>query len=142
VDDLFSMLGLLALGASPCAVVYAGFSYFRTKDFIARSVEVGGEVVRLERSKYRDKYGYTYAPVFSFTAEDGKDHEVTSKVSSSPAGFAVGDAVRVRYDPANPADARIHTVLQTWGTTIIAGFGGIFLLVWGCAARGYFRVHS
>lgn len=120
LDSVFAVAG-------PCAAVYSVVSFVRTRSFILRSVEVDGEVVRLERSKDRGRYGYTYAPVFSFTAADGASYTVTSDVGSSPPGFDVGDRVRVRYEPAYPSSARIHMFFQTWGGVVIyAGVGVLF----------------
>ena len=93
LNDLFLVVG-------PCAVVYSIVSTVKTEAFIRRCIEVNGEVIRLERSKNRGRYGYTYAPVFTFTTMEGVTHTVTSDVGSSPAGFDEGDPVRVRYDPS------------------------------------------
>jgi hypothetical protein len=124
------MIEWLLLCIGPCLLVYSVVAFFRTRNFIRCSTEVNGEVIRLERSKDCDRYGYTYAPVFSFTAEDGKEYTVTSDVSSSPPDFSVGEAVRVRYDPPNPEGARIHTFFQTWGSVVIPSLAGaIFVLV-------------
>lgn len=57
LDYVFLVVGL-------CAVVYSIVSMVQTGAFIRRSIEVNGEVIRLERSKDRGRYGYTYAPVF------------------------------------------------------------------------------
>jgi hypothetical protein len=131
VDQIWRILGFVALCASPCSIIYSVISFFRTRSFLLRSVEVDGEVVRLERSKDRDRYGYTYAPVFAFTAADGKSYTVTSDAGSSPPGFAEGESVKVRYEPENPENARIHTLFQTWGAALMGAFGGVFCLIWG-----------
>jgi Protein of unknown function (DUF3592) len=132
MDQIFRALGFVALCAGPCLIVYCLISMVRTRSFLLRSVEVKGEVIRLERSKTRDEYGYTYAPVFSFTVADGRSYTVTSDVSSNPAGFIEGESVAVRYQPEDPEKARIHTLFQTWGTAILSGFAAVFCLFWGC----------
>ena len=66
-------------------------------NFIRRSAEANGEVIRLEHTKNVSSPSYeSYAPVFSFKVSDGKAYTVTSNISSSPADFSVGDSVRVR----------------------------------------------
>jgi Protein of unknown function (DUF3592) len=132
-----TVLNGVFLVVGPCALVYSVVSIARTKSFIRRSLEVSGEVIRLERSQYRDRYGYTYAPVFSFTSTDGVMHTVTSDVGSSPAGFAVGDPVVVRYDPANPEDARIHSFFQTWGASFLSAAVGVAFTGTACKAFGF-----
>jgi hypothetical protein len=74
-----TLLDYLFLVVGPCAVVYSIVSTVQTRTFIRRSVEVNGDVIRLERSKDRGRYGYTYAPEFSFTSTDGVMHTVTSE---------------------------------------------------------------
>jgi hypothetical protein len=133
--EIYSFV-LLCLG--PCGVVYSIISLFRTRAFLLQSVEVNGEVIRLVHST--DRAGATsyesYAPVFSFKVAGGRTYTVTSKISSSPADFSVGDPVRVRYDPANPEDARIHTFFQTWGGAITFGVIGIGFFAFGCYMLG------
>jgi hypothetical protein len=130
LDKVFLIFG-------PCAVVYAAVSMVRTHNFIRRSVEVDGEVLRLDRSRSRGRYGYTYAPVFTFKTPDDIAHTVTSDVGTSPAGFEVGDSVRVRYDPANPESARIHSFFQTWGSSVLSAVIGVAFTLFACNALGY-----
>jgi hypothetical protein len=140
MEQLYTLLNYAFLVVGPCAVVYSVVSIVQTGAFIRRSSEVDGEVIRLEQSKSRDRYGYTYAPVFSFTSIDGLTHTVTSDVGSSPAGFDVGDSVRVRYDPANPQTARIHSFFQTWGGPVLSGLVGLSFILYACKALGF--LHS
>jgi hypothetical protein len=130
---------LLILG--PVLLVYAVISYFRTKRFVSNSVEVEGVVVRMERTYSGSRFAtYDYAPVFSFTAGDGREYTLTSDIASSPPGFFVGEHIRVRYDPANPDKARIHTFFQTWGQTAISGLVGLGFLGVGLYQLGFLRI--
>jgi hypothetical protein len=135
--QLDTLLDYLFLSLGPCAVLYSIVSIVQVGAFIRCSAEVDGEVVRLEQSQSRGRYGYTYAPVFSFTSIDGLTHTVTSEVGSSPAGFDVGDSVRVRYDPANPQTARIHSFFQTWGGPLLSGLVGLCFTLYACKALGF-----
>jgi hypothetical protein len=137
--QLDMLLDYLFLFLGPCAVVYSIVSIVQVGAFIRCSAEVDGEVVRLEQSQSRGRYGYgyTYAPVFSFTSIDGLTHTVTSDVGSSPAGFDVGDSVRVRYDPANPQTARIHSFFQTLGGPLLSGLVGLCFTLYACKALGF-----
>lgn len=124
------LIGGLLLLIGPCALIYAVVATRRTTDFLRRSTETSGEVIRLERSRGTGRGSRGYAPVFSFTAADGKTFTVTSDVASSPPAFAAGDHVRVRYDPTDPINARIHTFFQTWGQAVILAFvGAVFIVV-------------
>jgi Protein of unknown function (DUF3592) len=137
MGQLDTLLDYVFLIVGSCAVVYSLVSIAQTSAFIRRSVEVDGEVIQLERSQDRDRYGYTYAPVFTFTAMDGSMHTVTSDVGSSPPGFSIGDSVRVRYDPANPENARIHSFVQIWGSPILSGVIAVCFIYFACKAFGF-----
>jgi hypothetical protein len=110
-------------------LVWSAISYFRVTKFLRVCTETRGEVVRLERTRSSGEFAsYAYAPVFQFQTGSGESVTVTSKIGSSPAGFRVGESVLVRYDPTNPRDAKIHTFLQTWGSSAIpAAIGVLFL---------------
>jgi len=127
-----NLLNRVFLVVGPCAVFYSIVSTMRTRFFIRRSVEVSGEVVRLERSRSRGRYGFTYAPVFTFSTESGEIYTVESDVGTSPACFDVGDPVRVRYDPAHPDSAKINTFFQTWGTAAIYAAVGLGFTCFAC----------
>jgi len=137
LDQTSRILDLVLLFTSPCLLVFSLVSAVRTKGFIRRSVEVTGEVVRLERSSGARFGSYDYAPVFSFTAADGNTYTVTSDVSSSPPGFREGESVRVRYDPDNPENARIHSFFQTWGVAVISGAVGVAFASYACKVLGF-----
>jgi hypothetical protein len=130
-----TLLNRVFLVVGPCSLVYSIVSLIRTQSFIRRSVEVSGEVVRLERSRSRGRYGYTFAPVFTFTSVDGKLYTVTSDVGTNPATFDVGDSVEVRYDPADPHSARINTFFQVWGMAAICAALGIAFTCFAWFAR-------
>jgi hypothetical protein len=136
LDQFGSILNLAILFAGLCALVYSLVSIVQTRSFLRRCAGVTGEVIRLERSRSGGEFGYDYAPVFSFTAADGNTFTVTSDVSSSPPGFRVGDSVRVRYDPADPQNARIHSFFQTWGSAVIFGAIGVGFFGYSCKAFG------
>jgi hypothetical protein len=109
-------------------LIWSVVSYFRITKFLQRCIETSGEVIRLERT--RGNRGYDYAPVFCFQTANGESITVTSDISSSPPDFTEGESVRVRYDPSNPSDAKIHSFVQTWGDCVIpAAVGIIFLSV-------------
>ncbi len=142
MDQLKRMIDLLLVSIGPCLLVYSVVSFFRTRSFISGSTETNGEIIRLEHSEEGMGTGSAYnryTPVFSFTAADGENYTVTSGVSSSSADFIVGDSVRVRYDPANPQNAKIHTFLQTWGTVVTLGAVGAGFVAFGCWQLGFLQ---
>jgi len=121
----------------PILIVYSVFSFFHTRFFVKHCADAEGEVIRLERSFSGGQAPmYDYVPVFQFTAANGQSYTVTSATGSNPPGFSVGEQVSVRYDPRNPSDARIHTFLQTWGSSLISGLIGIGFLAFGLQSLG------
>jgi hypothetical protein len=110
-------------------VIWSAISYIRINRFLRECIETRGEVIRLERSTGSAEFGGTdYAPVFQFQTASGESITVTSDVAGTPAGFTVGQSVRVRYDPTKPSDAKIHTFFQTWGGCVIPAWVGLFFL--------------
>ena len=69
---------------------------------------------------------------FTYTAKDGSDHTLWSPAGTE-SGPAVGTTVQVRYDSANPADARIVPTFKDLLAFFVVGdvllIGGILLLV-------------
>jgi hypothetical protein len=129
----------LAVAGVAC-LVWSVVSYSRVTKFIQRCTETSGEVIRLEQSTgTRGSSRYVYAPVFRFQSASGETITVTSDLASSPPGFTEGQSVRVRYDPANPSDAKIHSFLQTWGDFVIPVAIGVFFL--GCVAVKAYTLH-
>ena len=120
---IFSVLGL-------CFLLVAGATTAWTEHFLSKSLPATGTVTALRTVADTQAHSESYAPVFSFVARDGQSYAVDSGSSSNPPGFAVGETVRVLYDPANPTDAKIDTFFQIWVLPIVFGIlGGIFTLV-------------
>jgi hypothetical protein len=126
--ETYSQFVLAPLGVG--CIIWSVISYIRITRFLGQCSETRGDVIRLERSVSSGEFGsIDYAPVFQFQTASGESITVTSDVATSPAGFSVGQSVRIRYDPSNPSDAKIHSFLQTWGTCAIPAAVGIFFLV-------------
>jgi hypothetical protein len=101
-----------------------------TKHFIATAIRVPGEVVGLVQRRGDD--GPTYAPRFTFTDQEGRQHTVEARTASNPPSFSVGEAVTVLYAPGRPGSAVIDSFVQLWlGTTVLSVMGGVFTLVGG-----------
>jgi hypothetical protein len=101
---LFAGPGLLILDA---ALAVRNFLFIRT------SVATGGTVLEL-RTVRGTRNGHSYAPVFRFVAEDGETYIHVSNMSSNPAGFTIGQQVRVLYQHGHPENAKIDTFFQLW----------------------------
>ena len=67
-----------------------------------------------ENSSARIGKGSPQSPVVAYTTRAGEARTVIGSVNRSPAPWAVGDAVEVVYDPANPARADLRSEVDGW----------------------------
>jgi hypothetical protein len=118
-------MGMLAL---------AGFFTVGTLRFLDPSVRVQGTITALlpvPRSSNDQNSGntqITYAPQFSFADASGKTVTVTSRNSSNPPEFEVGESVFILYVPGDPEEARIDSFWQLWALPVILGSVGTSFL--------------
>jgi hypothetical protein len=78
-----------------------------------------------------------YAPVFEFTAADGKRHRLEGDAASPPR-YAVGDEVMLLYPAADPGAARVESFAGLWLGAMLALVGagvtaGVALLIFWVA---------
>lgn len=129
---IFLLLGLGLLAG-------AGVAVWLELAFRQRSVETEGRIVQMIRGSSTDSRGHSTAnwtPVFAFRLPDGREMRVTADFSSSPPCCKVGDAVQVRYDPADPSRAQMAGFLSSWlVATILGGIGAVFALIGGVVMR-------
>jgi len=112
---------------------------FTTAIFIHKATETSGRILNLAPVTAPEDDGVNYAPVFTFTASDGRSYTITSNTSTNPPGFTVGQAVRVLYDPRNPADARLKNSAQLWMVSLICAPLGLSLGALGGVALWFDR---
>ncbi|MFO1414185.1 MAG: DUF3592 domain-containing protein [Burkholderiales bacterium] len=139
--NLFYLAGsiglILTLGALGRIV-----SNFR---FLARSARAQGTFVRWEITEPGTVGGpsgtqgkRSYRPIIAFRAADGTEHRVTGSIyilqRHAPTSPTKGD-LPIRYDPANPAQARLATFTDFWLFPILFLVIGIVSLAF--AARAY-----
>ena len=72
-----------------------------------------------------DDDGDSYAPVVEYTVR-GVDYRLTGTYTNPPA-YDVGDRVTVRYERANPENARLDSFVELWLFPVV--FGGVGLLL-------------
>lgn len=122
------LVGTILFVVGSCFLVIGLVLGLVTSNFIDHSVQTRATVISLQALKSND--GETFAPVFEFADANGREHTITSHSSSNPAGFSVGETVRILYSPGDPEDARIDTLWQLWGIPLIfCPLGGVFALV-------------
>jgi len=114
-----------------CAIAVSfGFTIW-TSIFLARSVAATGSIVSLLPNPDVENGVMNYAPVFAFTAADGKTYTVISGLSTNPPGFVVGQTVRVIYQMSHPESAKLASFWQLWFVSIVVAGLGVFILIAG-----------
>ena len=109
------------LGAG-CAIIAFGFggltfigSGLMARSYLGRmSARAQGRVVAMHANEDTSGSGarsVLYKPEIEFTTPDGKRFTFQSGLSSSPPQFKVGETVKIRYDPGDPARAETEGML-------------------------------
>jgi len=115
--------------AGPCVLILDAVLAIRNVIFIRSATVTDGTILelRLLRGSHN---GYSYAPVFRFTADDEQTYILVSKMSTNPPGFTVGEHVRVLYVKGHPEGAKIDTFLQQWMPQLVLTIvGGGFSVI-------------
>jgi len=118
--------------------------YFATNNYLYWShfehvaTKTTGTIVRFAQSTSSDSSGsyQVYTPIFSFTDQFSKKHEVKAKASERNPSDRLGDLVPVIYEPSKPEEAKMYrfTELYLWASllgafALIMLFLGIFPLL-------------
>lgn len=120
---------LVFLAVGPCLLVYCYISVQQTKASIRNGVTTQAIVVRLQ-AVHGHKSGTSYAPVFTFMTEDGHPFTLTSRTSSNPPSYRVGQVATVYYPHGQPEAAKLDSFFDLWFTQlIVAVFGAVLTLI-------------
>jgi hypothetical protein len=119
---LFVFLGvaLLMLAITVYSAVVIGRNVAREMSAPARVVEIVGQI--------GSDGGTFYYPLVEFTAADESRQIVQVGPGSRPPAYRVGDEVTLRYDPAQPAEARIASVGGSLDQFILPLITGVLAL--------------
>ena len=105
VGLLFFAIGIVVLISGIVTVV-------RSRRQIANSLSATGIVTALNTEM--GIRGYLYYPLVQFKIASGQTMSFQSKVGRSPAGYSVGQQVKVLYDAGNPQQAEIDSMSSQW----------------------------
>lgn len=94
-------------------LVLGCWTTWTTATFLARSTRTTGTIVQLN-AKTDAKGKTSWTPVFTYRSADGRQWTITSRVASSPPEFVVGQSIPVRYEPSNPSDGHIDSLIHLW----------------------------
>lgn len=136
---LISTLVCLAVVAIPLSILVV--LYVRELQFRRRAQKTTGTVTALmPGSSYSSSGHYSttvYYPVVAFQAVDGRSGSITGSVGSSRPAYKVGQQVELYYDPANPAEAHMGSLLGGSPWLLVLGIltlvfglvGGVFWVI-------------
>lgn len=138
-------VGLPALLIGGTALIGAAVVGWDRYQSLAGTIGVEGRLQRYVTERSTPLGGRTTetrAPVVEYIAADGQKRQLKGLGGSAP-GRAAGDAVAVRYDPADPAQARVADFQNTWGIVLALGIFGLFPMAIGLfAARLAWRMKT
>lgn len=118
---------MLVLGV--LSLLLAGVIAVKRLAFLVHAQSVPGtviEMVRMSSGRISQQGGDATAPRVRFVVGT-EAHEFVSPTGSYPPAFAVGEAVRVLYDPADPDRAEVDNPGQVWGPVLGCGLLGVLL---------------
>lgn len=124
---MFEFLGLYLLGSGRALIGYA-------RDFGERARSGQGEVIRLRAGRkgvaQANRVKVVFYPTLRFTTAEGKRVEAESPVGSNPPPAQRGERVPILYDPADPTQVRVDSVMGrgTIGGGVLIGMGVLLLV--------------
>jgi hypothetical protein len=124
----FDVWGLICIAVGCGFLATALRIYLARKRFLARAEAATGTVIEARtRGVGRN---IESVPLFELRTASGEVQRTESLMGSGFQRFEAGQAVPVRYDPADPARAEVDTFAVMWGLALLrAGYALLFLLM-------------
>jgi hypothetical protein len=127
--------GIIVGAVGVLFLVIGVISWMRIRRFLRTAASTKGEVVGFEQQVSTDSDGDTTSSTHAqvmFTTADGRSVTFTERTQTM-GGLALGSAVPVKYDRAEPDKARIATSGRLWVTTIVLAALGAVMVIIGVA---------
>lgn len=126
--DRFFVWGLICIAVGCGFLVSALRIYLARRRFLATSEPAAGIVIEARvRGVGRN---IESVPLFELRTAAGEVRRAGSLMGSGFQRFEVGQAIPVRYDPANPERAEVDTFAVLWGLALLrAGYALLFVLM-------------
>ncbi len=128
-EDRAGMLltALLTFGVGSILLALAVILWRRTRSFLAVAVDADGTIINL--ATVRTSSGTGYRAIVEFDTHDGRRVRWRDKVTSDPPVGQCGERLPMKYDPANPQNARINLPSRLWSAP--RSLGGLATLLFG-----------
>lgn len=124
---------LFALGS--CLAYFGYNQYYKTKDLLRSGIRSKATVHSY--STHQSDGTTMYTPTFSFKDKKLQEHFYTSKVSSHPKPYAIGEKVNIVYEPRNPNNVKIVSFLGLYAGPVILFMVAAPLLILGSSYMLY-----
>ena len=124
MNYLYSILLLVGI----ILLLIAYLLYNKTKKLLETGVRTQAEVIELIRNY--DSDGDTYTPVFSYIHHTGETKTYTSKISSSPPAYDVGEIVNIVYNPDDDQELKTITFwgLYRWSIILLIAAAALIII--------------
>ena len=111
-------------------LAFLAFGLFSITDtlssLVSRTIKTEGTVVGVKWKTVSLEHSDQAFPIVRFVTESGRTIEFTSNTGGG--GHREGESVPVRYDPADPTDAKIDEFYNLWFLPVVfLGVGGIII---------------
>lgn len=118
--------------------------WYRLFTFNASAIKTTGVVEDLiaKTSTSDGHTSTTYSPKVAYTDKQNDKHEYVPNFSSSPAGYEIGEQVKINYDPQDPDKAQLDGLSEYIGVFIMGGLGLVFTVVGGIGVFVARRNHA
>jgi hypothetical protein len=119
----YGFIGAFAIG-SLVLLCIAAFSTVQRATLVLFGSRAEGTVVAKKEVQHLQGGAGAYAPMFQFTASDGRTYVVTSDLSGPEPAYRFGQQLRVLYRPNHPDGARIDAFAPLWTLPLVTGVVG------------------
>ena len=107
---------------------------YDTVGFVSRSRETMATVINFDVSKEGN-----YFPIFQFKDDGGSTVTARSTSGSKPPAYSIGDKVSILYDPQNPTNIRVNSIIFVWLPPIFSTIMGMLAI--SIAIESWRRYH-
>jgi hypothetical protein len=119
----YGFIGAFAIGSLVLLAIAVGSTVQRAALIFSGS-RAEGTVVSKKQVGHLKGGAAAYAPMFQFTASDGRTYVVTSDLSGPESAYQFGQHLRILYRPDHPDGARIDAFAPLWTLPLVTGVVG------------------
>lgn len=128
------VVGCLLSFLSIVLLIGAVVAFVKQRQKFNERMSTTGTVISLERrvstTSTHGSAGMFY-PVVEFRTSSGETVQFESGFGSMPASHRIDQSVKIAYNPSNPSQAEIDSVMSRYLASVVLGFLGLVMLCIG-----------